>query len=160
MRRELDEALCKDFPALYRDRHADMRSTAMCWGIEPGDGWYGIIRRLSERLTELDAKHSRWHRRLWAWVCWITERLRYGQWEEAWYTIKHGWPEAHTVATQVKEKYGGLRFYISGGSEEAYNAIEEAGDESYRTCEHCGEPGKCNERGWLATLCDDCREDV
>lgn len=160
MRRELDKALVDDFPTLYRDRHADMRSTGMFWGFETGDGWYGIIRRLSERLTELDAKHSRWYRRLWAWVCWIAESLGRRRWYTVWYALRCGWPESSTIATQVKEKFGGLRFYISGGSEEAYTAIDEAAAESYRTCEHCGEPGKCNERGWLATLCDNCRADV
>lgn len=54
MRRELDEKLCADFPHLYRNRHADMRTTCMCWGF-PGDGWEPLIRELSEKLqAEVD----------------------------------------------------------------------------------------------------------
>ena len=40
MKQELDEALCRDFPNLFRDRHGNMMTTCMCWGFECGDGWY------------------------------------------------------------------------------------------------------------------------
>lgn len=53
MRKELDEALCRDFPDLYAQRHDDMRHTAMCWGFQCGDGWEPLIRKLSENLTKL-----------------------------------------------------------------------------------------------------------
>jgi hypothetical protein len=43
MRKELDEALCAKYPEIFRDRNGDMRTTAMCWGFECGDGWYNII---------------------------------------------------------------------------------------------------------------------
>lgn len=46
---ELDHALCTDFPLLYRDRHASVHETCMCWGF-PDDGWEPLIRRLSIRL--------------------------------------------------------------------------------------------------------------
>lgn len=49
---ELDERLCKRFPLLYADRHADMSGTCMCWGFECGDGWYEIIERLSSKLEK------------------------------------------------------------------------------------------------------------
>ena len=63
------------------------------------------------------------------------------------------------VASQVKEKFGGLRFYIQSGSEKVYELIDEAEAESYKTCENCGESGKPNEEGyWIKTLCDKCRE--
>jgi len=55
VKKELDEALCKDFPLLYRDRNASMRSTCMCWGF-PGDGWEPIIRELSEKLEGMIEK--------------------------------------------------------------------------------------------------------
>lgn len=51
MTQALDDLLCRRYPALYADRHADMQSTAMCWGFEAGDGWFGIIDALSEVLT-------------------------------------------------------------------------------------------------------------
>src|SRR3990167_3567611 len=44
-------------------------------------------------------------------------------------------------ASQVKEKYGGLRFYLSGGSAEAEAFIDVAEAEADVTCERCGQPG-------------------
>jgi hypothetical protein len=60
------------------------------------------------------------------------------------------------VAAQVKEKFGGLRFYINSGSEEAYKLISKAESESFKTCESCGNPGQRRGGGWVKTLCEDC----
>jgi hypothetical protein len=64
------------------------------------------------------------------------------------------------VAVQVKEKFGGLRFYIEGidksVAEEVYAAIGEAEAKSYKTCEGCGEPGETRGQGWIITMCDKC----
>jgi len=64
------------------------------------------------------------------------------------------------VAVQVKEKFGGLRFYIEGidksVSEEVYAAISEAEGKSYKTCESCGEPGELKGQGWVITMCNKC----
>ncbi|WP_354201557.1 hypothetical protein [Bradyrhizobium sp. JR4.1] len=61
-------------------------------------------------------------------------------------------------ATQVKEKYGSLRFYWSGRlSPTATALIEEAIElaeaRSATTCEICGEPGRLFGGGWLTTRC-------
>ena len=56
--------------------------------------------------------------------------------------------------TQVKEKFGGLRFYISSGTSEMFDAIDYAEEESYTICETCGEPGEPRNDGWIQTLCD------
>lgn len=72
--------------------------------------------------------------------------------------------EARVEAVQVKEKYGGLRFYYdtSGLPEEEANevsgAVRLAERLSYRVCEDCGSPGKPNERGWIRTQCGACRK--
>ena len=63
---------------------------------------------------------------------------------------------SETIAVQVKEKIGGLRFYIEGGTGAVWKAIEEAEALSERTCEMCGEPGKLRGKGWVSTLCDAC----
>ena len=64
------------------------------------------------------------------------------------------------IATQVKEKFGGLRVYV-GTSEGKYEAVENAislaEGLSFRTCEKCGEPGSPGGKGWVKTLCDECR---
>lgn len=57
-------------------------------------------------------------------------------------------------ATQVKEKYGGLRFYTDGPDiDEAEPFIKEAEEFCYKTCETCGKQGKLYELGWFKTLC-------
>ena len=47
---ELDDLLCARYPVLFRDRHADMRESGMCWGFSCGDGWYTLIDTLSGEL--------------------------------------------------------------------------------------------------------------
>ena len=60
------------------------------------------------------------------------------------------------VASQVKEKYGTLRFYIHSGTDEAYDLIDEAEAKSEETCELCGAPGELRGAGWVTTMCDEC----
>jgi len=59
-------------------------------------------------------------------------------------------------ATQVKEKFGTLRFYINGGDDYIWDVIEKAEVESGKICEQCGAPGKVRGKGWLFTMCDLC----
>jgi len=64
------------------------------------------------------------------------------------------------IIHQVKEKFGGLRFYSSYEGIEAFvdtvveliAAAERACD---NTCEVCGKPGELRERSWLKVLCDE-----
>ena len=126
MRKELDEELCKKYPEIFRDRHGDMSTTAMCWGFECGDGWYNII----------DAACAQIMNRAY------NNRLN---------NVK--FPEV--VATQVKEKYGTLRFYYNGGDDYVDGVVSMAESMSERTCETCGAPGKLRQGGWYRTLCDE-----
>jgi hypothetical protein len=57
---------------------------------------------------------------------------------------------------QVKEKFGGLRFYIGCATDEVFSRIDQAEEESFRICEECGSPGKPRDGGWIKTLCDSC----
>ena len=58
------------------------------------------------------------------------------------------------VATQVKEKYGTLRFYYNGGDDVVNELVEMAEYISGLTCEECGAPGKMTDNGWFKTLCE------
>ena len=59
-------------------------------------------------------------------------------------------------AVQVKEKFGGLRFYVNCRRNEAIRQrIGIAADESFHTCEVCGKPGELREARWIRTLCDE-----
>lgn len=57
---------------------------------------------------------------------------------------------------QVKEKFGGLRFYINSASPEVFDKIREAENKSFEICEVTGLPGKLRtDLGWYSTLCDE-----
>lgn len=55
---------------------------------------------------------------------------------------------------QIKEKFGGLRFYYEGGDEQIYGMVRIAESWASHSCEECGTPGKMREGGWIKTLCD------
>jgi hypothetical protein len=56
---------------------------------------------------------------------------------------------------QVKEKFGGLRVYVNDANDAIHQRIETAIQESFHTCEVCGQPGTLREGGWIKTLCDE-----
>lgn len=67
--------------------------------------------------------------------------------------IKLGW---NKEVIQVKEKFGGLRFYINEGTDAIHERIGQAELESMKTCEITGKPGKLRtDIGWYRTLCDE-----
>jgi hypothetical protein len=56
---------------------------------------------------------------------------------------------------QVKEKFGGLRFYTGGLIGGAHDIIHKHEDKSYEVCDVCGDPAEICIRGnWYRTLCD------
>jgi hypothetical protein len=63
---------------------------------------------------------------------------------------------------QVKEKFGGLRFYLDAtlnvedenAMDQIHKLISKAESDSYHICERCGEAGKERNEGWIVTLCD------
>lgn len=57
-------------------------------------------------------------------------------------------------AVQIKEKFGGLRFYVEGASSEQWAVISFVESLSMRTCETCGAPGKPQGKGWIKTSCE------
>jgi hypothetical protein len=56
-------------------------------------------------------------------------------------------------ASQVKEKFGGLRFYMTLYNEEFEALIREAQSKSFHICEECGKPGQLIRAGWLYVSC-------
>ncbi|WP_178119389.1 antitoxin Xre/MbcA/ParS toxin-binding domain-containing protein [Metapseudomonas lalkuanensis] len=58
------------------------------------------------------------------------------------------------IASQVKEKFGGLRFYYHGGDDYVAPVVELVERLSESICELCGAPGRIRERnGWLSARC-------
>lgn len=71
--------------------------------------------------------------------------------------VASGWKV--TNIAQIKEKFGGLRFYVDDATPEQQALINSAESLSYKTCESCGSPGKVrNNRDWIVTLCDECNK--
>ena len=125
MKQELDEYLCKVFPKIFAERNLPMQETCMCWGFSCGDGWFNIINQLCQNIQH----HIDWKN-------------------------KEKEVVAQVVVSQVKEKYGTLRFYYSGGDDTIDGMVSMAESMSGVTCEECGNPGTQNEGGWITTLCE------
>jgi hypothetical protein len=56
---------------------------------------------------------------------------------------------------QVKEKFGGLRFYTNYSNDTISALIETSEIESIHTCEVCGGPGRLCGTSWVETRCDE-----
>jgi hypothetical protein len=80
---------------LLFEKNADIRTSCMGFGFECGDGWYELLRELCERLYPLVEKI-------------VPDEFGYS-----------------CRASQVKEKYGTLRFYMDASTDEMNDLIEE-----------------------------------
>ena len=57
---------------------------------------------------------------------------------------------------QIKEKFGCLRMYHTGGSDYIAGVVDTAEYQSCKICEVCGAPGEFRvNHGWYQTLCDE-----
>lgn len=101
------------------------------WGFEIGDGWLEIVRELSVAI-EAEA-----------------EKLGIDQQSDA-------WPRA----SQVKEKFGELCFYMSASGElckSLSDTFRLAESKARQTCERCGNPTlKHRPMGVMQSLCSSC----
>ena len=134
MKEEFDKKLCEKYPKIFKNRNGSMQETCMCWGFSHGDGWYDIIDSLCASIQN----HIN------------NKRYQFREMSQEDFDEEH-----QVVAAQVKEKFGGLRFYVDGGDDWVYGAISMAESISYRTCEVCGAPGKTRGTGWIRTTCDE-----
>jgi hypothetical protein len=125
MKQEYDTYLCTTFPKMFVNRYKPMTETTMCWGFECGDGWFNIINQLCANIQH----HIDWKNRK----------------EEV---------VPQVTVDQVKEKFGSLRFYFTGGDDYIRGMATMAESMSGVTCEQCGNPGSTLGRGWLTTLCE------
>jgi hypothetical protein len=128
MKQELDKLLCEKYPKMMVNRNKNMQETCMCWGFECGDGWFNILDQLMGNIQH----HIDWKNRK----------------EEV---------VPQVTLDQVKEKFGGLRFYYTGGDEYIRGLVSMAESMSEVTCESCGNPaGVQNNGGWMRAICDPC----
>lgn len=57
------------------------------------------------------------------------------------------------VISDVKEKFGTMRFHVYAGTPEAHALIDFAEGLSAHTCEKCGDRGETDTNGWIKTHC-------
>jgi hypothetical protein len=129
MKQELDKLLCEKYPKMMVNRNKDMKETCMCWGFECGDGWYNILNQLMGNIQH----HIDWKNR-------------------------NGEVVPQVTLDQVKEKFGTLRFYYSGGDDIIDGMVRMAESMSGVTCEGCGNVGERRGGGWIHTYCEPCEE--
>ena len=61
---------------------------------------------------------------------------------------------------QIKEKYGTLRLYYSGGGAHVDKWAAKYEELSEKTCIHCGKPAKYMSIGWISPWCEDCAKEI
>ena len=67
---------------------------------------------------------------------------------------------AQVTLDQVKEKFGTLRFYYTGGDDEISGMVRMAESMSGVTCEECSAPAETHGPGWIRTICKPCEEQL
>jgi hypothetical protein len=94
-------------------------------GFAVGKGWYPVLEKLCDNIQH------------------------HIDWKE-----KQNNPIPQVVVEQIKEKFGGLRFYYQGGDEQIHGMVRMAEVWADSCCEECGAPGERRNGGWIRTLCD------
>lgn len=100
-------------------------------GVAVGEGWWPIIYSLCKNIQV----HVDWMNR---------QKSEYNR----------GGGCAQVTIDQIKEKFGGLRFYYSGGDAMVDGMVTMAEAWAAHTCEECGDKGQVRSGGWIRTLCD------
>jgi len=140
MTEDKNSELTTKYPKLFTGfQRPDDKGYYPFW-FECSDGWYTLISELAGDIQNyVDNKND-----------------SYG------YKVKRGEakeedrPEYQVRAVQVKQKFGGLRFYVNGGDDFVDGMITFAESMSLKICEHCGNPGRSCGGGWIYTFCEPC----
>ena len=179
MKQELDKLLCEKYPKMMVNRNKDMQETCMCWGFECGDGWFQILNQLmgniqhhidwKERQRQVAIKFNKMAEQLKAGDSTLfdeeykdligldfKEKRRQEILEREIQPIPEPIPQV--TLDQVKEKFGTLRFYYTGGDEYIHGMVTLAEAMSGVTCEGCGNIGERRGGGWVHTYCEPCEE--
>jgi hypothetical protein len=179
MKQELDKLLCEKYPKMMVNRNKDMKETCMCWGFECGDGWFNILNQLMSQIQH----HIDWKEKQRAGAIKYNEmaaQAKAGNFDLFEASMKalpndefkekrlgeivsgdfRQVPESIPQVTldQVKEKFGTLRFYYTGGDDYIRGMVSLAESLTGVTCESCGNVGEHRGGGWVHTYCTPCEE--
>ena len=140
--RQLNKKLCERYPFIIpRNRWTD----EILW--ENKYSWYYCH---PYAFTELDSFPKGWYK---AFGRQMMEEIR----EDC---IKHNFLDKLRIM-QIKEKYGGLRFYVGSIPRDSkiFEIIHKYEDMSEHFCEYCGRPSENHDIGgyWLSTICPKCQ---
>jgi len=133
MNKELQDKLYSKYPDLFAQKDLPMTVTAMCWGIDTGDGWYDLIDKMCADITAYVAAKK----------------------------AELGDIFPNIEFFQVKEKFGILRVYTNYHNEEVDQIVQGAATRSRTTCSNCGSPEAKNSHiaHWIHTYCTPCRNE-
>jgi len=176
-RSSFETLLFSRFSFIYRQKSLSPSQTCMCWGIDTGPGWYKILWDLSKKIALevkktrelqkpyliLEGKNNNELFRSSKFIIASTIFLfnKYFLRKDLFFIIDGFY------VSQVKEKYGTLRFYCGIASDAIYSFIDEAEVASVETCEACGKSSKEeNDRkkntpetgGWVYNECTKCKK--
>lgn len=132
----LQNELYEKYPVFFSNKDKSRRESCMAFGIECNNGWYNIISNLCWMINQHENN--------------INLRTKFKQKEDASYQSDY----SSFKFDQIKEKFGGLRIYFSGGDDYIRGLVNMAEAISYNTCEICGNKGQANKNGWITVLCD------
>lgn len=155
MRLELQKSLAEKYPLIFKDRNQDSHGLSI--KISVNDGWYSLIDGLCEMLYS-DFLQATRHYKYFKDLVGVAKHdgSLYTQEEIDEYRIKAEEAAQNVpIASQVKEKYGGLRFYVQYSNDKHNNYIDMAESLSYRICECCGtmDDVRTWEMSWVKTFC-------
>ena len=136
MKEELENQLISKYPLIFSQRCE----------ISCGDGWYQLVDTLCGTIQ--GHIHSVERQRTWA----LEKNAKNADVDTDPYDVPE--PVVQVIAQQIKEKFGTLRFYTTGGDGYIHGAIQMADTMSEHICEECGNVGKRRPGSWIRTLCD------
>ncbi len=128
-----------DFAKKMETKYPEMFSQPY-GGFAVGAGWWPIIEALCRQIDS----YTKWRN---------NTRKSLLKDNPHNYPIPEEVPQV--VVEQIKEKFGGLRFYYQGGDEFIRGLETMAELWAGHTCEECGKPGERRSGGWIRTLCDE-----
>ena len=139
MDQELQNKLYEKYPQFFVNKDKTPMESPMCFGIEVGNGWYEILSNVCWMIKQHEDN-----------IKWRKEYLEKNDPEKLAQE-----PEYFPVTfDQVKEKYGGLRLYFSGGDDYVEGLVSMAEAISYYVCNICGNKGEANKGGWISVRCE------
>jgi hypothetical protein len=168
-----DRYLVLKYPKLFVNRYKSMTETCLCWGFECSGGWFHLIDNLCDSIQSyIDNNSKRWriknkfarfifefltNQKHSSKIKFIRKFLQKTSKFEDRFEKEEYETIPQVTVDQVKEKFGSLRFYYSGGDDTIHGMVWLAEHMSYNICENCGSTKNLGSTiGWIKILCEDC----